>query len=201
MRGILFFKNLSNSNANISFKRMRHIILIISIFSFLSCDHYITTHSTQIPGGKVAVQEYYTTCNGLCGHRIVFDNLLYEQQSLLVMKDIMDFGCRLCNDHQIGTQKNIVTYNGKFVNKYSMFRPVYDTNELKKQYPDIDRRVYFDSTMIGNPILPLTNLDSILINKALEQKSDSTYKIDYLKFIRGFVLIYSTDVKYKKEKF
>lgn len=166
----------------------------------VSCDHYITTQTAQVPGGKIVIQESYTTCNGLCGTRIVFDNLLHERQSLLVMNDISDLGCRLCNDHSIGTQKNVETYEGKFVYKYSLFRPVYDTIELKKQYPDIDRGAYFDSTIAKNPVLLLTHLDSVLISKALQQKNDSTCKIDYLRFIRGFVFVYSTDVKTKKEK-
>jgi hypothetical protein len=179
---------------------MRHFLLFISILVLVSCDHYITTQTVQVSGGKIAVQQYYTSCNGICGPRIVFDNLQNERQSLLAMNDIMDLDCRLCNDHRIGTQKSIETYNDRFVYKYSLFRPVYDTNELKKQYPNIDRAAYFDSTIAKNSILPLTSLDSVLISRALEQKNDSTCKIDYLRFIRGFVFVDSTDVKIKKEK-
>ena len=117
------------------------------------------------------------------------------------MNDITDYYCRICNPYTMGTQKRIETYSGDLVIRYSHFRPVYDTIQLKKLYPKLDSRAYFDSIIIGKSIIPLNRLDSLLINTALEQKTDSTRRFDYLQLIRGFVLIDSSNVKYKKEKF
>ena len=54
--------------------------------------------------------------------------------------------------------------------------------------------------MLTGHILPLTNLDSTLISKALNFKGDSTCNNDHLKLIRGFILVSTQQVKMKKEK-
>jgi len=99
---------------------------------------------------------------------------------------------------QIGTQKHINTYKKNFVRQHSVYRPVYDTLELKKMYPSIEREAYFDSTMLSGQFIPLTSLDSAIIKKALDFKSDTTCDNKHLKLIRGFIFIRKDEVKMKK---
>jgi len=131
---------------------------------------------------------------------VINDNLNGEQYSLLINCKIDDRNSRYCTEMQLGTQKHIDAYKKNFVRKHSIYRPVYDTLELKKMYPNLDREAYFDSTMLSGQFIPLTSLDSALIKKALDFKSDTTCHNNHLKLIRGFVFIRTDKVKMKKEK-
>ena len=180
---------------------MRHSILFILFLALLSsCVHYATLYAEKSAVGKFAIQSYYSPCCGWCGQRFINDNLGGEQYSLLINCKIEDRYSRLCTEPQIGTQKHIDTYKKNYVRQQSIFRPVYDTFELKKMYPNLDREVYFDTIMLTGQILPLTSLDSTLISKALNFKGDSTCNNDHLKLIRGFILVSTQQVKMKKEK-
>ena len=180
---------------------MRNTLMTITVLIVLnSCDHYSTMHVEKSSDRKIAIQQYFTSCAGLCGQNIIVDDLKGEQQSLLIMCNIESRGCRLCTAFWMGTQKSIANYNGKFVRKYSIFRPVYDTISLKKVYPNLDRGTYFDTLMLSRVFLPLTKTDSVLFTKALEFKSD-TCKTNFIKFITGYILVSTREVNFKKEDF
>jgi hypothetical protein len=107
---------------------------------------------------------------------------------------------RYCTELRIGTQKHIDNYIRNTIRQHSIYRPVYDTIELKKMYPNLDRESYFDTLMLSRQIIPLTNLDSMLINQALAFKGNTTCNNYHLKLIRGFIFVRTDEVKVKKEK-
>jgi len=176
------------------------LITIAAFFLFTSCVHYSTLYAENNPDNKVAIQSYYSPCCGWCGQRIISDNLKGEQYSLLINCKIESKYSRYCTALEIGTQKHIDVYKKKFVTQQSIYRPVYDTIELKQNYPNLEREAYFDTLMLTRQIIPLTNLDSALINWALEFKGDTTCSNDHLRLIRGYIFVRTEEVKMKKEK-
>ena len=175
-------------------------IFILICICFSSCTSYITLYAEKNADSKTAVQSFVTPCCGRCGLRIITDNLVNEQQSLLINCKPEDEYSWYCTEMSIGTQKHIDVYKKKFVRQHSVYRPVYDTIELKKQYPGLKREFYFDSLMLTRPLIPLTATDSAFINRAMAFKSDAPCGSSHLQFIRGYIFVNSFDVKSKKEK-
>jgi hypothetical protein len=179
---------------------MRHFLIIIATFFLLtSCVHYATIYADKNADNKTAIQSYYSPCCGWCGQRVITDNLNGEQQSLLINCKFEDTYSRYCTELRIGTQKHIDIYKRNFIRQHSIYRPVYDTIELKKMYPNLDRESYFDTLMLTRQIINLTVLDSMLINKSLDFKGDTSCNNNHLKLIRGYIFVRTDEVKMKKE--
>ena len=180
---------------------MRYFLIIIAtFFLFTSCVHYATLYAEKNTDKKIALQSYYSPCCGWCGQRVILDNLKGEQNSLLINCKFDDMYSRYCTEFRIGTQKHIDNYIKNTIRQHSIYRPVYDTTELKKMYPNLDRESYFDTLMLSRQIIPLTSLDSMLINQALAFKGDTTCNNNHLKLIQGFIFVRTDEVKMKKEK-
>lgn len=168
-----------------------------------SCMDYNTMQAVRTPSGKVALQDFYSPCCGSCGQRIVLDNnkekKLYALQSNC---NIQDEYSLMCTPHKLGAQKQVITYRKKKVLSATYYKPVYDTVELKKQYPKANVTEYADTLFAGKPIIPLNGTDSFLIRQyfALTSKRDCADK--YLHLIRGFIFVTEgSPVDRKKVKF
>ena len=177
---------------------MRYNLLAVFIL-LSSCVHYATLYSEKNTNNKLAIQAYYSPCCGWCGQRVILDNMTGEQQSLLVSCKMDDRYSRYCTEARVGTQKHVDLYKGNTVYRHIVYRPVYDTAALKELYPGLDREAYFDSLLLVREMLPLTSIDAALINKAIHYKQDTACKSNYIKLIRGYVLVDSNEVKQKKE--
>ena len=176
------------------------LTIIATFFLFTSCVHYATLYADKSAVNKTAIQSYYSPCCGWCGQRVIIDNLNGEQQSLLINCKFEDMYSRYCTELKIGTQKHIDIYKGNLIRQHSIYRPVYDTIELKKLYPNLDREAYFDTLMLTRQILPLTGLDSMSIAKALAFRGDSSCNNKHLELIRGYIFVRTDEIKVKKEK-
>ena len=174
--------------------------IIITCVLFASCVHYATLNAEKNADNKIAFQSYYSPCCGWCGQRLILDNLKGEQYSLLINCKFGDKNSRSCTELEIGTQKHVDIYKRHTVRQHSIYRPVYDTTELKRMYPNLDWESYFDTLMLTRQVIPLTALDSILINKAVAYKGDITCNKNYLQLIRGYIFVSTDEVKFKKEK-
>lgn len=175
-------------------------IFVFTCICFSSCISYVTLYAERNADSKVAVQSFVSPCCGRCGLRVIADNLINEQQSLLINCKPEDIYSRYCTELRIGTQKHIDIYKNRFVRQHSVYRPVYDSIELKKQYPGLDREFYFDSLMLTRPLIPLTATDSVFINRALAYKDDAAAcGSSHLRFIRGYIFVNIYEVKNKKE--
>jgi hypothetical protein len=180
---------------------MRQLLIFIApILILSSCAHYSTLYAERQADSKLAIQGYYSPCCGWCGQRVITDNLKNEQTSLLINCRTEDMYSRLCTEWQIGTQKHVDVYKRNRVIQHAVYRPVYDTTRLKQLYPNIDRETYFDTLMISRQMIPLTRLDSMLIERALAFQGDSSCNKDHLRLILGYVFVRNDKIKGKKEK-
>ena len=145
---------------------------------------------------KITLQNYYSPCCGSCGQRIIIDSLIDKKYTLQVNCQNEDESSRLCTPFQLGTQKQVMTYQKHKTISISYYKPVYDTVELKKQYQKIERGEYFDSKLVSNKILPLSSIDSLLIEKYLVLAMKTNCSGQYIKLIKGFILV-EEDKPYK----
>ena len=180
---------------------MRYSILFVgTIFLLHSCVNYATVRSVKNNEEKIALQDYYSPCCGSCGQRIVIDKKNGEYNALQVNCILDDDYSTRCTPYQIGTQKQIMRYKKKKIISISFYRPVYDTIELKKIYPNLKKENYFDTALISKPILPLTNLDSMLIEKYFEMTTKKSCNDNYIKLIKGFIFVTDGNMKLHKEQ-
>jgi hypothetical protein len=144
---------------------------------------------------RIALQDYYSPCCGSCAQRLVVDNKKGQYTALQVSCKFDDIYSAKCSPMRIGTQKQIMTYKNKKINSISYYRPVYDTTELIKLFPNLERELYIDDSLESKPILPLTKLDSILIDKYLNMTSKRDCEGKYINLIRGFIYVGDGDMK------
>ena len=175
---------------------MRNIPILISfIFLLASCDNFISQSVQETENERIILQSYAAACCGGCGQLVLIDNLKGEQQTLQVECDFERGCCRSC---LFTTEKHIDKYVGKYIIERLVFKPVYDTISIKRLFPTIARGAYFDSTQYLNPLILLTDQDSLLISKALSYSSNSNCNKSYLSHIRGFIFIKTERVKFKR---
>jgi hypothetical protein len=179
------------------------LIALGAMVSLSSCMDYATVRAINNPNEKIALQDFYSPCCGSCGQRIVVDDFKGKQYALQVNCEIENEYSRLCTPLRLGTQKHVLAYKRKRVVSEEYYKPVYDTAELKKMYPKVERGEYFDSGLATKPVLPLTAIDSLLIEKyfSLTQKQCSD---QYIRLIKGFISVEKVNlspIDKKKVKF
>ena len=153
-----------------------------------SCMHFETVKAINKSTEKIALQEFYSPCCGWCGQRIVIETN-GKQYALLINCQIEDQYSSDCMPYGLGTQKHVLIYKRKKVRQEEFYKAVYDTAELKKIYPKANKLEWDDEKYAGEPLIPLTPVDSLLIEKyyALTAKKDCSDR--YLKAIKGFIRI------------
>ena len=161
-----------------------------------SCAYYSTREVAKEDHQKISLQNYYSPCCGSCGQRIIIDSLIGKKYTLQINCQNEDESSRLCTPFQLGTQKQVITYQKHKTISISYYKPVYDTVELKRQYPKIERGEYFDSKFGSNQIIPLSSIDSLLIAKYLVLAKKTNCSGQYIKLIKGFMLV-EEDRSYK----
>jgi len=179
---------------------MRKVSFLVLTVSLFSCVHSTALYFDNQTNYRLAYKSYYSPCCGWCGRKIILDSLKGQQNTLFIDCNINHVNNKYCTYLGIGTQKHIDTYNGNFIRSRSIYIPVYDTVELKKNYPDLDREIYFNTSMLSINIIPLIDLDSLIIKKSLEYTGDTACDKMYLKYIRGYVLVKTESMKIKKER-
>lgn len=173
----------------------RKFIIFLSIaICMLSCTRTATVFVNEESGSRIAYQREYSPC-GPVNSQIVIDSLNGKLYKVIIDCNISDMGYGLCTYLGIGTQKHVDHYRGKHIIKRLIYRPVYDTNELRKVYAVFNNSVYSELE-----VLPLQRIDSLLIETAIGYKGDTTCDKKYLQYIKGFVLVKTEDAKIKKEK-
>ena len=194
---IFLEKSLTTAYIYVLAATMRYTLIIIAaLFCFSSCDHYITRSIEKTGSSRTVIQSFAAACCGGCGQRVLIDNLNGEQQTLQVECNLEWGCCRMC---MFGTEKHIDKYSSKFIVQRTIYKPIYDTTNLKNLFPKLRREAFFDSTQFSNPTLPLTFFDTLLISHALSYAVDTACKKSYLSLIRGFVFVKTENVKYKKD--
>jgi len=171
----------------------------------ISCMNYTTTRVTKTDLEKISIQNFYSPCCGSCGERIVIDQLKGKQYSLLINCKVEDEYSTLCTPMRLGTQKLVLEYEREKIISETYYKPVYDTNTLKKMFPLINKMEYYDSTLFSNPVLPLDGIDTLLINSFYRSSKKEGCSSQHLKLITGFILVKKEtdkkDIYNKKEKF
>jgi hypothetical protein len=168
---------------------MRFVILLIVSFNLCSCMNYAPVSSLKKNSEKITLQDFYSPCCGSCGQRIVIDKLDGNLYTLQVNCSIEEQYSRLCTPLKLGSHKKVLIYKKNKIISEKYYKPIYDTAELKKMYPNADSGEYYDSVIYSKKILPLTSIDSSLIDSyyLMTKKNNCTDK--HLRFIKGFVLV------------
>lgn len=133
--------------------------------------------------------------------RIIIDSLNGIQYTLYVnCAPGSEYGYRFL-PRQMGTQKRVMVYKGEYEIAEYIYRPVYDTVALLQMFPKMERKEYFDTSLNYNKIINLTKIDSLLMDRFIQQQ-DSSCEAKQLNLIRGFVLVDEDhqSSKYKREK-
>lgn len=175
-------------------------LFIGSIIFLSSCDLSVLIYKEKQTNYRLEYGSTYSPCCRCSERAVILDDLIGQQVKLTIICDITG-NDGLCTYGGFGTQKQVDQYKGKFIIKRLIYKPVYDTNQLKKAYPFIKRSVFFYPELLSNQILPLGNLDSILIKTVFEHVPNTGSGCDknYLKYIRGFVLVNTEEFKMRKE--
>jgi hypothetical protein len=175
-------------------------LFFFALILLSSCMDYATVKAINNPTEKVAMQDFYSPCCGSCGQRIVIDDLHNKQYALLVNCNIEDQYSYQCTPYGMGTQKQVITYKKNKIISHAFYKAVYDTIELKKMYPGTQREQYYDSSLSGKPVIPMTKIDSSLIEKYSSLTNKRNCNADYLKFIKGYILVAETSGRDRTEK-
>lgn len=179
---------------------MRKLLYLFILAGAGSCVHYNNVKLAKTTSEKYLLQTYYSPCCGSCGERVVTD-ADGKQYGLQVNCVVDDIYSRWCSPREMGTLKTVMTFRKRRITSVSYYRAVYDTIELKKLHPEIDRGTYFDSADALKPVQSLSAIDSVLIKQHQSMTNKNICDNRHLQLIRGFVLSYvDTVFIYEKKR-
>jgi hypothetical protein len=166
---------------------MKCLAGFVLLLSISGCMHYATINASKTSSANTALQDFYSPCCGSCGQRIIIDSLNGKQYGLLVNCKIENKYSAMCTPLRLGTQKHVLVYKKGKVISEAYYKPVYDTVELKRMFPGVQPGEYRDHELESKPMLALSAIDTLLIQKYYSMSKDTGCAGNHLRLIKGFI--------------
>lgn len=150
---------------------------------------YTNISTIKTPSQKTTLQSFYSPCCGSCGERVVIDKFQGTLYALQINCTLHDEYSHFCTPLYLGTHKKILSYQKNKIISEKYYKPIYDTMALLKIYPKANRGEYYDTTLNYTETIPLTSIDSSLINEYYSFPKANDCTNEHLKLIKGFVFV------------